>query len=907
MNVENCIVGIGPPGSVPAGAGFLITGNHVLTCAHVVNVSSGHAKDSQDQHTDPVSVLFFADDSGAPILAQVEKKEHWRPPLPGGKPTSSQDMAILTLQGTAPTEAVSAPLRERYPLLDRPFSVSGFPAGWSIGEGQSGIIGERDAVGRYALLEGKTTKRLFLRAGYSGAPVRLESALNKGVVGIVGMVVAARADDQDKTAYMIATEDLAKFVSQLDHVNVRNGIVDDFPHIKQIERHLRESILKTRTGPPFDLRITTCKSLEAVAQLFRKDPEKSYDTLAWNPDRLLGTDGPHLLLLQSPGGAGKSNFLVDVVTTAVAMGMVPFFLDATKSRDKIDPAAANLKTLLENFTVGGGIEDFDKAREQVGKERVVLLADRLNENPEQATTLLRAIIRSAQSEATGTIVIVTDRVKDRGEVSQFERATMLPLPLNEIEKHLREKPSGTNAKLLAMPFFLEMQLRVGQQSVAGSSLTRSEMFRQFFHVHAGVTGQVLLRLAESAFNAYKDCGGTVIPFAAWTGLMKKYGVPDAVWPTVLEGAMLQYKPNATDEVVEFRHQLLHDFLAGTHLANGGESFWRAPNFDTATLDTQSFDGIEFAAEQLGANATKFLIQVYDWNWLGVLEAVRNLDAGRHGGESHISPEFKDALYFLNAMRLFDCFEDSRRRTRSIIADVRTTTGADLNSVHNFGELREMLNALYAPTEAYFTRWKAFFLRDDKPPVSIEDLDVLWSDPFMSWTATRIFRQLPLDGAVPKFLQMIYRSVRSTGADRPEAVGARWRFVHLLGVVRDPATSEFLWSVTDNADEDKNVRSGAIRSYIENAALADSREVRQQMLTRIANWIVMTTIPSSITRQLRTSARLASDSARDGWDTDYLHIVEAGLNRATDEKDMEEKEAWEWKRNQIMERIAKVKN
>jgi hypothetical protein len=372
--------------------------------------------------------------------------------------------------------------------------------------------------------------------------------------------------------------------------------------------------------------------------------------------------------------------------------------------------------------------------------------------------------------------------------------------------------------------------------------------------------------------------------------------------------MLQYTSTATEEVVEFRHQLLHDFLAGTHLANGGEAFWSAPNFDTATLDTQSFDGIEFAAEQLGANATKFLIEVYDWNWLGVLEAVRNLDAGRHGGESHLSPEFKDALYFLNAMRLFDCFEDSRKRTRSIIADVRTTTGTDLNSVWNFNDLRELLAASYVPIEDYFKRWKAFFLRDEKQPISIKDLDVLWNDPFMSWTATRIFRQLPLDGTTPGFLRMMYGCVKNTGGDRPEAVGARWRFVHLLGVVKDTDTSEFLWSVTVSSDEDKNVRAGAVRSYIENATLTGSREERQTMFGRVANWIATTKdIPGSISRQLRTSARLASDNARDYWDIDYLKVIDAGIQHATDERDLEEKDAWQRRKDEILAQISNAKN
>jgi hypothetical protein len=81
-----------------------------------------------------------------------------------------------------------------------------------------------------------------------------------------------------------------------------------------------------------------------------------------------------------------------------------------------------------------------------------------------------------------------------------------------------------------------------------------------------------------------------------------------------------------------------------------------------------------------------------------------------------------------------------------------------------------------------------------------------------------------------------------------------------------------------------------------------------MFVRIADWIATTKdIPGSISRQLRTSARLASDNARDYWDIDYLKVIEAGIQHATDERDLEEKEAWQRRKDEILAQIPKEKN
>jgi len=75
-----------------------------------------------------------------------------------------------------------------------------------------------------------------------------------------------------------------------------------------------------------------------------------------------------------------------------------------------------------------------------------------------------------------------------------------------------------NAKLLATPFFLAMQIESNLHTAAQSHRTRSEMFREFFRIHvykdrfsddAGLE-EAINSLAESAFSAYKKCRKTVI-------------------------------------------------------------------------------------------------------------------------------------------------------------------------------------------------------------------------------------------------------------------------------------------------------------------------------------------------------------------------------------------------------------
>jgi hypothetical protein len=355
---------------------------------------------------------------------------------------------------------------------------------------------------------------------------------------------------------------------------------------------------------------------------------------------------------------------------------------------------------------------------------------------------------------------------------------------------------------------------------------------------------------------------------------------------------LQYKPdNAAEDLVEFRHQLLHDFLSGTHIKLSDENLWRAQLFDAATLDAQSFDAIEFATEQLGSKADEFLKQVYDWNYVAVLESIRNLDAGRHGGQSPVSWELKDAVYCLNAVRFSDRFAHTRRRIESIIEDLKPTSKLDLATARTFKELRERVRVSYLPSTEYFKEWKRLFLKDDA--VALPDFNELWRDPLMSWTAANVFRRLEWKAAVADALQTTYYAVLKSGADRPEAIGARWRIVHLLGACPTVDVLSFLWNVTQSTSEDKWVRAGAARSLIEALSLLEPRTERENVLRSVAQWLLSEAkIPGPVLDELRQTAILAAgESTPQGWREDYKCVLEAGAMHARSQKSAEQEQAW----------------
>src|SRR5882724_3282039 len=147
-------------GFVPAGAGVLVNGDLVLTCAHVVNVALGRSMDEPEKPSSPVLLTFASNKSTTRSTAAVVS---WVPPEFGARVSELSDIALLRVKQLAPG-AAAARLRVNHRLPQAPFSVLGFPDGYPGGQSQTGTVGERDAWGQYELLPG-SDPRLFVRPG----------------------------------------------------------------------------------------------------------------------------------------------------------------------------------------------------------------------------------------------------------------------------------------------------------------------------------------------------------------------------------------------------------------------------------------------------------------------------------------------------------------------------------------------------------------------------------------------------------------------------------------------------------------------------------------------------------------------------------------------------------------------
>ncbi|QUQ65809.1 nSTAND1 domain-containing NTPase [Kutzneria sp. CA-103260] len=158
------------------GAGFLVTADLVLTCAHVIG---------DEPPTDPVALDFPLLDGHPSVQADVVA---WQPIRPDG----TGDIAVLRLREPAPTDAVPARLTRAGAGWREQVRLIGFAE-------DDGVWVEAELRGRQATgwlqIESELGRQAIAR-GFSGSPAWSDSAH-----GVVGMVVAAERGAT--TAYLL--------------------------------------------------------------------------------------------------------------------------------------------------------------------------------------------------------------------------------------------------------------------------------------------------------------------------------------------------------------------------------------------------------------------------------------------------------------------------------------------------------------------------------------------------------------------------------------------------------------------------------------------------------------------------------------------------------------------------------
>jgi WD40 repeat protein len=177
------------------GTAMLVAPRHLLTCAHVVAASQGHAADADEPPSRPALVDLPALAPGRLLRARVDV---WWPrqPRPGGV----YDIAGLTLIDDPPAGAESVPLVVVEGAWERPVRAFGFPTGRPDGSYAAGTVRDLLANG-WVMLRGGAEAREFTRPGYSGGPVYDDG-------GVLGMLTEGDRDHRVREAVMIPTEAL---------------------------------------------------------------------------------------------------------------------------------------------------------------------------------------------------------------------------------------------------------------------------------------------------------------------------------------------------------------------------------------------------------------------------------------------------------------------------------------------------------------------------------------------------------------------------------------------------------------------------------------------------------------------------------------------------------------------------
>lgn len=179
----------------PVGAGVLLTGRRVLTCAHVVESALGAAADRAAEGA-PVSVDFPASLEEGPWSAEVVRGG-WAPPV-----GERADVAVLKLHSAAPEDTGPATLRHCGRVVDRPVRVFGEadaagPGVWA----RTVLVGAGGLSPDWIQMAPLSAQSERVRRGYSGAGV-----VDVADGSVRGIAVAAGPDAGLGTSWMIPVE-----------------------------------------------------------------------------------------------------------------------------------------------------------------------------------------------------------------------------------------------------------------------------------------------------------------------------------------------------------------------------------------------------------------------------------------------------------------------------------------------------------------------------------------------------------------------------------------------------------------------------------------------------------------------------------------------------------------------------
>jgi hypothetical protein len=673
-------------------------------------------------------------------------------------------------------------------------------------------------------------------------------------------------------------------------------IIMQFPHALSTLKNTRQTLVRRRRVQ-LNTYLQEFAGPEALAAILS---DKTSPSNAWSPEAFVRQEDMTPTCIVAQGGAGKTAFMSECIEKGVFLGIVPFWLDVGSVADVDNPQDLKgtgddngVRDLFDRLAVGCSYSDFQRFVEHDGV-RGLLIVDGLNETTIDVQTVFRVLEYIVRHWQARLLVVGVDRIGVGHVIPPFfrRRATLRNLERSVVEKVIGDRLGQCSLpdvlwRLLRIPFFLDLYVSLGDPAVT----SRPALFGGYFRTVLGSVGTAepsglpptAQQLARLAFNVYT--GGRLV-----FRRDELDGLGQDITEKLVDSGMME--PRAGGRGLVFRHQLIHDFLAGWHLAHHPGN-WGSASFDALTLHASSADAVVLATECIDEGADRFIGEVYDWNWQTAVSCIDSLLQGPSRATSGVSDLLVDAILAIIAIKRFDRFNHTRARTRAMspVFD-RSPSKIPFNTQASEQQLRSEIATRYGTGRSVpeeYARWKELFLYDGEVDPS------MWpgptESPLIGWTAANVFKRRPCSQAFVTWLGEQYTQLLTQQQSDPKARTARWRIVHVLGNAHEDAV-QFLEKVAARAEEGRWVRFGAVRSLAELASRMTEKPGRE-VLGRLAKATPELCAIGGGPAELRKLSRLADDCEQGAWwPAAFAPVLQAGLKVVSGQADTAEKERWE---------------
>ena len=495
------------------------------------------------------------------------------------------------------------------------------------------------------------------------------------------------------------------------------------------------------------------------------------------------------VLIQAPPGSGKTSLLAALVAGTLSTESRPVLISLRDlaPAERFWPSRLHAEDWLANIV-------------NSHPQPLLLCIDGLDEVPLHEGQRLLEAVETVTRTSPRVAVIVTDRPGRRSvEVDKWLLATLT----NPLEQLVTDDAGQdwTENTWAALPFYQKVLTRMPGSAPEGSN--PASAIDALLRAN-GLIDESMDQASKLAFEAWTDRSSLITD-----SMLAEYVTAPTV--RVLNDSGL-FRP-ATSGDYEFIHMLVHGYLASRHLATRPE-LWTKASFEALTLEGATFEALGMLLSQVASEQVDELVRRVDnWNFY----AAAYLLAEDFESERRTSPPLRSALLLLLGRRRFTTIPSTRIQVED---SLRLHGGREAGAILAAASLDDLVaqaKAIEHDQVVWWRNWQSLFTASTEVELPAGTLDFLsGDDAVLGWTAANVLAGMSLD-------ESLARALSDIGATHVNE-SARWRAVHALaGTPREASGETFLDRLVH--DDSQWVRNGALRSFIQVAAILPDAEAR----------------------------------------------------------------------------------